>query len=278
MTLSSFALRSSAVRVSLVSVQVLVLGAALVACGDDPPARVDSGTDVDSGTVTPLPDGGDGGSVIPGDAGDGGTTGRMCTSPGGACDVIRQDCPSPQGCFYVATMAGGTPMTMCLEAGTRGDGIRCDFVNECLPGFTCNDGLCRHYCCMGSSSDCPAGTGQQCVGLVGSDAIGQCTQAVNCDLVTNEMCAEGRGCYPFSSDGTLGCFSAGTATEGAPCVGLNGCMPGMGCFGRDGGANACIRFCRVSMMDADCGGGGRMCASAGGLSLPDDFGLCPDPA
>lgn len=258
----------------LVSAQVILLGVALAACGDDnPPADRDS-------SVPPGDGGHVDGAVGPGDdAGmtDGGGTTRMCGVPGGACDVIRQDCPSPQACYYVASMMGGTPSTMCIDVNmTGGDGATCSFVNDCLPGFTCNSGVCRHYCCEGSSSDCPSGTGQFCVGLAGAGEIGQCTASAACTLVAPQTgCPADQGCYIAASDGTLGCFGAGDLAEGAACMNLNSCVPGTACLSMAGGSGACTKFCRIDMGEADCSAG-RTCMAAG-LSLPDGVGICPPP-
>jgi hypothetical protein len=258
----------------LISAHVLLLGDAMAACGGDPPPdRTDSGTPPGDGSI-PGVDGGGGGG---GDAGDAGGGGRMCGVAGGACDVIRQDCPSPQACYYVASMPGGTPSTMCISVNmTGGDGATCEFVNDCLPGFTCNGGVCRHYCCMGSSSDCPAGMGQFCVGLAGAGEIGQCTASATCTLVAPQTgCPTGQGCYIAADDGTLGCFGAGDLAEGAACENLNSCMPGTACLSMAGGSGACTKFCRIDMGEADCSAG-RTCMAAG-LTLPTGVGICPPP-
>lgn len=200
---------------------------------------------------------------------DGGGGPRMCNA-GGACDVIAQNCPATQGCYYARSMMGGKPTTMCAEV-TRsgGDGAPCEFVNECLPGFTCNAGVCRRYCCMGRTSDCPAG--QICIGIA-ETGIGQCTLHAECTLVPNEGCMMNQGCYLISADGTLGCVIAGMLDEGATCAYLNDCRPGLGCFGVMGGtAMMCMRFCRMSMADTDCGTG-RRCVVVRGL--PEGIGVC----
>lgn len=260
----------------LALVGMVVIAGALVACGDDGGGGRDSGM-VGSDTGTDPVDTG----VPPGDTGmpiDSGGGGRMCTAPGGECDVILQNCAAPLGCYYVRADAMSAPTTMCLDvAATGGDGASCEFVNECLPGFTCSDGVCRHYCCNGSTSDCPSGSGQLCVGLVGSDSIGTCTATASCDLVTNDGCEGTRGCYIAASDGTLGCFAAGSATEGMACTGTNGCVPGMGCLSMGSGMPAsCTKWCRISMGMADCGGT-RMCMEVRGIPLPSDVGTCPAP-
>jgi hypothetical protein len=198
----------------------------------------------------------------------------MCTA-GGSCDVIAQNCPmATEGCYYAASMPGGPASTMCMAAGTRGDGAPCAFVNDCLPGFSCSEGACRRYCCMGATGDCPPG--QICISIAGSD-IGQCTPDAMCTLVPNEGCGGGQGCYIAAGDGTLSCFSAGAGDEGMACEALNACRPGMGCLGSSGGSFRCTRFCRLSRGEADCGGGGRTCMPVRGLALPEDVGICPLP-
>ncbi len=273
-------LRSSRV---LVSMQVVLIGGLLMACGDDSSTRepdaganpgTDGGTTQTDGQVT-SPDGGQ--TTNP----DGGTIGRMCGVTGGACDVIAQNCPdSTQGCYFGMPAEGGTPSTMCLGVRmTGGDGAECTYTNDCLPGFTCTpDNRCRSYCCMGASSDCPDGSGQRCVGLAEGENIGVCMPSANCNLVTSEGCTGGQACYVFDTDGSLGCFPVGTGAEGTSCRGgLNECAVGMGCLSTTGSDGMCVRYCRVSMMDADCGGG-RMCQMVNGLSLPEDTGVCPPPA
>jgi hypothetical protein len=268
--------------------QVVLIGGLLMACGDDSEMRgpgtdagmnpgTDSGTAQMDGQVA-VPDGGQGGdgSTTPGDS----STGRMCGVAGGACDVIAQNCAnSTDGCYLASSGEGMPATTMCLAPNmTGGDGAACSFVNDCLPGLTCsNDGFCRRFCCMGASTDCPAGSGQRCVGLADGENIGVCTPSTSCNLMTNEGCTGGQACYVFASDGSLGCFPAGTKTEGMSCGALNECAMGLGCFGTAPGSSVCSRYCRVSMMAADCGGGSRMCQMVNGLNLPADTGVCPPP-
>ncbi len=207
---------------------------------------------------------------------DSGPSIRTCGVSRGACDVVAQDCADPNhGCYFASEDVGSLPSTMCREPNMNGgDGDACSYVNDCLPGFTCtNDRRCHRYCCTGSS-DCPAGSGQHCIGLAGAEEIGVCMSSVTCDLRTNEGCSGGNACYVFDANGSVGCFAAGTRTEGMSCTTLNECASGMGCFQHASPSPECSRYCRFSMAGVDCGGGGRTCAAVAGISLPPSIGIC----
>lgn len=251
-----------------VSLGVVAVSAVMVACGgggggggrDSGPGPVDAQM-LDAPT-TPT-------DAQPGT--DTGMTTRMCGVAGGACDVIAQDCAgATDGCYYARTMMGADPTTLCAPAGTAGDGEACTTVDDCLPGFTCDSGnVCRHYCCMGMSTDCALG--QICVGISGAGEIGVCNAIDNCTLAPQGGCDAGEGCWVIADDGSTTCFTAGTKTEGQACGPLNDCVAGFGCFGIGGAAPACIGFCRLGM-DSDCSGG-HTCQEVGG-GLPTGIGLC----
>jgi len=230
---------------------------------------VDAGGGADGGGGT---DGGGGGT-------DGGGGARMCSAVGGECDVMMQNCPmATQGCYFGRrSMMDTVPTTLCAEAGRLVDGESCMNLNDCAPGFFCDgdSSTCRHYCCGGSSSDCPAGSGQFCISRAGSD-IGACTAPSTCTIVPNEGCAAGQGCYIAGADGTLSCFAAGTVADGAACEFLNDCTAGAACLTPMGGAATCTRFCRIAMGMADCGGA-RTCNPIRLTGLPMDLGTCSAP-
>lgn len=240
---------------------------ALAACGGDDPERRDAATPgTDSGMTVPT----DTGPRPDAPGADAGPGGRMCGRhiPDGMCDVIAQDCPNAtDGCYYGSPMMGTPASTICAPAGLVTAGMACSNLNDCQEGLFCNGGICSEYCCGGLGSDCSGG--DICISYSDVPWLGECTTPGTCTIVPQDGCEAGEGCYVISSDGTVGCRTAGTVPTGGDCS-MGACAPGNICVM----PNNCARACRVSMGAADCGGT-DMCGRVTGLG---DIGVCPLPA
>lgn len=248
---------------------VMAMSAVMVACGSDP-GPVDSGPGPVDAPMADAP-------TTPVDAqmADTGTTpSRMCPFAGGACDVLAQDCPGTDGCYFGSTGPGVPASTICVPPGTGADGDPCANTNDCQPGLTCGaDSQCHNYCCMQMASDCEVG--QICIGRTGAGDIGVCNVIDNCALAPQGGCEAGENCEIIAPDGSTSCFEAGTVAEGATCENLNSCQIGLGCYGIGGAGPQCYKFCRIGM-DSDCSGG-RTCTMLGS-GFPTGIGLCIAPA
>jgi hypothetical protein len=75
--------------------------------------------------------------------------------------------------------------TDCRPAtGTGGDGVACNFMDECLSGYGCystggGPGHCRPICRAGNNADCTVG-GETCVALTNHTDFGACCPGVGC--------------------------------------------------------------------------------------------------
>lgn len=233
-------------------------------------------SDTDSGPGT---DGGPGGDAGPGrDAGPGTDSGpRMdggggsCSGPAtGDCNVFDPTtCAVGMACVLTgSTMAGW--MTQCIAAGVGRTGTACDptMQGQCEEGWQCTDGTCSAICC--TNSDCT--TGDFC-GMIGGANAGFCQTPADCDLIAQTGCAAMSGCYPGSAG--LQCADAGMFGEGATCVYVNDCTPGMGCISpAAGGESECRAWCNMMVTDPPPCPAGYSCTGVTGLPV----GACtPNP-
>ena len=213
--------------------------------GCDPSTPDDAGMRIDTGGPD---DGGTDGGGVGTDSGTDGGGGGACTGPTmGPCNVtMPASCGAGMACVMVGSTMDGW-MTACIAAGVGGAGAACDptMPGQCQEGFQCNDGGCRRICCV--NTDCSAG---DFCGMIGGANAGFCQTPDDCDLIAQTGCEAmaGTGCYPGS--GGLQCASAGTTGEGATCMFVNECMPGMGCIGPMGGPSVCRRWCDTTVMDS----------------------------
>lgn len=269
---------------------VAAVAAAMLGCGgsNPTPPRPDAFEGVDAFEFS-RPDSGGGGTPL--DAGVDAPSTRMCRSRRGSCDLLRQDCPPGEACYFALPSEGATePQTVCapiVGAGAE-EGQPCCALNSCDRGLVCADavrmgdtcttmGRCVRYCC-GSSSDCSPG---EVCNPFGSDfAGGQCSTIDGCDLIEQTGC-EGRpetACYPSMGASTQ-CISPtmARAEEGSTCTYTNDCVPGTACFTVSAGGSMrsiCLRFCHLADGAADCPNSmGMTCRAAGGL--PSGVGICP---
>lgn len=197
----------------------------------------------------------DGGGNDSGTDGGGPSTG-MC--PDGPCNLLTSEgCSAGQACFFDAMAESPT----CMVAGPGGDGDACSTLTDCKEGFHCLGGRCRYYCC-GSDERCP--TGQAC----GGGLI--CMFVDECDPVEQTGCADGEGCYPAVSAGSVSCATptSDAGTQGDSCELVNGCEPGFACIGDPG---TCAQLCDPTIATPGCPDG----TSCGGLAgFADDVGVC----
>lgn len=105
-------------------------------------------TDTLEGTCVELCSGGSGDPMCSGDNAcviqNEGTL-PLCLPP---CDPLGQDCGPGQGCYY-----NGVDSFICAPDASKGngvDGVPCDFLNGCAPGFACSElAECTPFCEVG---------------------------------------------------------------------------------------------------------------------------------
>jgi len=102
----------------------------------------------------------------------GGANAGFCQTPDD-CDLIAQTgCAEMSGCYP------GSAGLQCADAGMLGEGVACEYVNDCMPGMGCigatgGPSACRAWCDMAADpSTCPDGF--TCTGVTGLP-VGACT-------------------------------------------------------------------------------------------------------
>lgn len=90
-----------------------------------------------------------------------------------------------------------------------------------------------------------------------------------CDPVEQCGCIEGEACYIGGDAPEPSCAGAGEAGGEGACTDDADCAPGFGCAIQGQRGRHCQRYCNV---DADCGGGLRLCNRAAGSAT--DIQLC----
>jgi len=200
-----------------------------------------------------------------------------------ACDPYTAgSCPAGQKCSVVLAYAPDDTLDTisfgCVDADrAKGEAAPCSINRDATPdnltansiADDCQQGLfcyrsesapgvsvCRPMC-DGSTTDC--GNGRYCIGLNSDPYFGLCQMAEGCDPVFQTGCGGGEACYVIgATNGDLlgTCFSPSTpdggmpAAVGAPCMYLDSCQAGAGCFPEalpDGGFGdaLCRSFCTV---------------------------------
>lgn len=239
------------------SVFALVFAFGSIGCGDD--------------------DGDDGMLDAGGDAAtDDGGVPSIC--PPGECDLANQDCADPaEGCYFAEPADGGVAEPMCATAGDGALGSDCMAANDCEEGLLCIGptgmmGTCRAVCCIGSDEPCP--TGQECIVPVAAPGpedtgVGACALPNECNLLAQDTCGAGEGCYPSVKPGITVCIAGGTLAEGAPCEFANDCVSGFACT--DG---ECTKLCDRSSDPSGCAAT-QTCVEL--IGFPDSVGVCDPP-
>lgn len=96
-----------------------------------------------------------------------------------SCNVLTQDCPNGQGCYFISA-AGDTD---CAQSANKATGAACSFLNDCAPGNLClgsgASGTCTKVCDTAANpTTCPSGQTCQAAGIPNS-TIGVCRAAGN---------------------------------------------------------------------------------------------------
>lgn len=220
-----------------------------------------------SGVVLPPPD------DMPGAASFATMCGGGCMSGDemSACPPPMDPAKPPISCQLVPGIGGVE--AVCLPAGVLQQGEPCESTTNCAPGLGCvhtesNVGVCRPYCCNDIES-CEADT--YCTPAVMADdassptpmRIPVCVPVVDCKLLDDSMCTQGRTCTLVRADGTTSCVEPGLGKEGEGCP----CSAGHVCVLS---SNTCRQLCHVG--GNDCTNGG-VC-QGGSAGFPSGIGLC----
>jgi hypothetical protein len=140
------------------------------------------------------------------------------------CDVRAPDCPSQWGCYLDV---GGDYCAPPANFPPNGEGVPCDFVNDCAPGLQCVQGRCHPTCTADGAVSCGADI---CNTNFGDR--GWCVTA--CDLLAKD-CDSGFGCYAESLVDPPAiievCYGAGSIGADGVCGSPSDCIPGTICTG-----------------------------------------------
>ena len=188
-----------------------------------------------------------------------------CTTP------TNPDNPPSTSCQITATADG--PVAECRVPGTSQDGDPCESAADCAATLGCvrmdsNVAVCRPYCC-GDIEACAEGT--YCtLGAMAEDnlhptpiQIPVCIPAIDCTLLDDTVCPDGRTCTLVRADGTTSCVEPGSGKEGGGCP----CAAGHVCVLS---SNTCRALCRVGGSDCP----SDMLCQGGSAGFPDGIGLC----
>jgi hypothetical protein len=106
-----------------------------------------------------------------------------------SCDLLAQQCPAGQGCYFVSATSG-----TCATAGGTPVGGTCQFTNQCVPGASCAiqyQDVMQPECAQHCDPNMPScGANQQCA-LLGEPTPGTTTAGIciNC-LRMPEACSQ----------------------------------------------------------------------------------------
>jgi hypothetical protein len=225
--------------------QLVVASWALVACaqGDKDVPFVPSDAVIDS----PASDTGNEANDAPGES--------SCTPADGAtCTVFPQcGCSATQNC-NVTSSSGATS---CVAAGSDVLHESCSGPGECQKGMQCVAGLCVPFCA--TDADCTNPGSPVCKtvqeipagGTTPMDVPGLKVCLAQCDVQNpSAVCGPNTSCFfPYASDETTACASAGTSTFKSGCA-TNpfACAPGYVCTNK----TDCFKWCRIGAMPSDC--------------------------
>lgn len=175
----------------------------------------------------------------------------------------------------------------CLPTGTQVADASCLSPEDCGPGLACIDlgatvGVCKPYCCAGSSS-CGADSYCSSARLLGSDdlEVPVCAPLDDCSLLEPFPCsADGEcactgelACAVVRPDGRTACVRPGAGAEGDACSGLTSgdCGHGLVCSPTLG----CMEICQTAGAEMTCTSD-QLCQSPSGF--PTALGVCVGPA
>lgn len=241
--------------------------------GEPPPPPPDGGGGTDAGYVSSFTCDvsgqlgcATGESCFYTDLQDGGT-GSACFA--GACDVVRQDCPSGQRCTY--GVANGARSRMCVQDGASNEGDPCSLsggsgaqtFDTCKKGLYCIDTSggegaptfqCQRFC--HATAQC--GAARECNEVLRLSDTGErplvCGEpSPKCDLLAQD-CASPLGCYPSETPGAAVCTGIGPRADGQACDFSNQCARGSACVG-SGTPRVCRPLCRTSSGGPGCASG-----------------------
>lgn len=215
-----------------------------------------------SGSESPM--GGSAGGVgyTPGDLD---AVGIACQVSGGQCD-------------------GGecSPSRQCAAAGATKEGQPCVSPSDCEAGLACVGdgaaGVCRPYCCKGTSASCEKDTFCDERPLLQDPKlyVPVCLPLDNCPLSEpfpcvgeDCYCPPTKACIVVRDDGSSACTEPGAGRAGDPCTGERvDCAQGYVCSPSAG----CMQLCSTVAESSGCPDGGT-CQSPS-KRFPPSLGLC----
>ncbi len=177
----------------------------------------------------------------------------------------------------------------CGPYGASAVGQPCVSQADCAAGLACvgggGGGICRPYCCQGTTRSC--GEGLFCDERSFAEApeifVPVCLPVDNCSLTEPFPCTDGqectcsndRACVVVRSDGATSCTVPGPGRTGDPCTGTQTaeCAHGFVCQPEVG----CMKLCSTILSsDAEedepqCPAGGQCMAPP---EFPSDLGIC----
>lgn len=178
------------------------------------------------------------------------------------CYVGWQDCPGGMKCTgYVMTQGyccvDGNKCVDVIGDQNLGDPCwREDDNDDCARGLFCmpvttsggnGPGVCLTLCDASDPGSCAA-AGQpegNCNGF--SDGVlPLCYDA--CDPISQDTCADSRGCYPLGHVGFT-CLDPGAKLDGETCDGVAECSPGLACLDGADQAGCAVERCCSPMCD-----------------------------
>jgi hypothetical protein len=202
---------------------------------------------------------------------------------GGVADAAAagpyDDDAAVPACHVVMSAATGatpTPTTECLPSGLGFTNGACTQASDCAAGHECvSGGLCRHYCCAGTSA---CQVNEFCdVQPTAEDPtviVPVCMPEVPCELLDDGYCPASQQCSVVREDGSTSCVNLGTAQDGDSCDAEH-CARGLVCLGAPGSAT-CAPLCYTSKPDACAGTAkpGRTCVATLPLFHSSSVGVC----
>jgi hypothetical protein len=260
--------------------------------------------------------GGGGGKKADADINVGGDDAGPTIDAGAVCNPATQaGCDAGEKCANL-DVTDMLSQTTCVPDGDKTEGQACTVgepgqttgYDDCVAGYHCLYGQCAPVCVTTPDSCRTDGEGafegEYCTlfaGLYEGD-IGVCIPAcdptqdsVNADnLVVNDNCPDGFGCYANLIRGIAGCSGvpapAATIPQNGDCYGpmegscfLNGCASGFAPFlndRSDGDGVVCTRLCQPADSyldnDADRQGLGDRCTTASLTQLGGTSGIAGD--
>lgn len=208
---------------------------------------------VDRAPVDATPDDATAGN----DIGTGIDAGAADAGPPSMCPSLMCDPRSPRPC-------SATPSSACLlkndgpvcvsTVGHGREGDSCVLDGDCGSSLACfatrTGGRCARVCCAQDAFSCgaPPARCEAPSTLVGSGTSmwGRCVPAPRpCDVLAQDMCDPGEGCYIVSGIGETDCRPVGHIALGETCVNNNDCATELVCTGV--GTKKCAQICDMAV-------------------------------